>query len=577
MFSEALHQLFLRVEDSWPLFWGSLWITFGLWLASSLWPYDAVSPWRRWNRPWLYTALLLLTLVAFRWPAIGSIAEFNPDESQLLAGGLTLVERGGLWKLDMGTCGPGAFLPLAVPGWLGWPVDYATGRGVALLMAWGTLVFAWLGLRHLLSDHLARVLVLPMGCMIVCAKYDEFVQYSSEHAPLLYLAAAFWLLITAFDAQGSVLSRARLLGGGFLLGLLPFTKLQSVPLGAILGGCVLVWIMRQPGLAWRQRARDAGWLLGGVLLAAGLVLAGYAAQGLLGHFYHSYIAMNVIYTGERAYPWSEFGYWLWFMSGVAWGFGIYLWPSWVLVALALPFWPQVAQPLRRALVLGGLLFLGGYFVVGAPGRTSQHYLQFIVLPSTLFLAVFYGGLLSHPGWSRWRRALWYGPVLYLGVWLQIDHYYSDHWRPHYGELHDARANALGPVARYLQPHIRPGDTLSVWGWASFHYVQTQLPQATREAHTERQLASSKLRDYYRDRYFTDLQSSRPAFFLDAVGPEGFGFKYRELDGHETLPALRDFIATHYRLAADLESTRIYIRRDRLDGPPAPAPDPRDAR
>lgn len=567
MLSDALHQFFLRPEDFWPVFWGSLWITFGLWLISSLWPYDSTSAWRRWNHPALYGALLLLVLVAFRWPAIGTPGEFNPDESQLLAGGITLFHRGWLWQIDMGTCGPWSFLPLALPGLLGWPIDYASGRCVALLMSWGSIVFVWLGLRHLLSDHLARVLVLPMGCMIVCAQYDEFVMFSSEQPPLLYLAAAFWLLITAFDPQGSVLSRTRLFCGGWLLGMVPFAKLQAAPLGVILGGSVLFWVLRQPGRSWWRKWCDAGWLFSGVLLATGLVLGGIALNGSLGHFYHSYLEMNVIYAGARAYPWSGFAHWLWFMAGMARGFTIYLWPSWVMITLALPFCLQVAVPLRRHLVFAGLFFLGAYYVVAAPGRTSPHYLQFIVLPSTIFLAVLYGGLLMHPSWPRWRRALWYVPVLGLGVGLQINFHFSDPLRPHFGEFHMVRAQARVPVARLLQTYIRPGDTLSIWGWACAYYVQTQLPQATREAHTERQLAPSALREYYRSRYIAELQENRPVFFLDAVGPERFGFTEREGNGHETFAALGEFIATHYRLVGDLESTRIYIRLDRL----APAP------
>lgn len=563
MLSDALNRFLLRPEDHWPVFWGSLGITFGLWLISSLWPYDSASPWRRWNHPVLYGTLLLLALTAFRWPAIGTPGEFNPDESQLLAGGITLLQRGGLWRIDLGTCGPLSILPLTLPGLLGWPVDYASGRCLALLMSWGGLVFVWLGLRHLLSDHLARVLVLPMGCLIVFTKYDEFVMYSSEHAPLLYFSAAFWLLITAFDPSGLVLSRPRLFGGGFLLGLLPFTKLQSAPLGVILGLGAVVWVLRQPGRPGPERWRDLGWLLAGVFLAAGLVFGGIALHGSLGHFYRSYLEMNVIYTGDRAYPWSGFAHWLWIMSGTASGFRLYLWPAWVLIVLALPFCLQVAGPLRRHLVLGGLLLLGGYFVVGAPGRTSPHYLQFIVPPSTIFLAVLYGGLLLRPGWPRWRRALWYVPVLGLGVGLQAYACFSDELRPHFGDFHEARIRPPGPATRLLQPYLRPGDTLSVWGWACAYYVQTQLPQATREAHTERQLAPGALREYYRRRYFADLQANRPVFFLDAVGPEGFGFKVREHDGHETFAALGEFIAAHYRLVGDLESTRIYIRLDRL--------------
>lgn len=558
-----LRDLFLRLDGSWPLFWTSLWVTFGLWLFSSLWPYDRTSRWRAWNHPALCFFLLLLAFVAFRWTVFGAPEEFNPDESQLLAGALTLAEKGGLWQLDMGTCGPWSIVFLTAPHWLGWPVDYAGGRCVALLMSWGSVVFVWLAFRHLFSDRLARLLVLPMACTLVFTKYGELLQYSSEHAPLFYFAAAYWLLVTAFDASGRVAHRWRLGSGGFLLGVLPFTKLQIVPLGLLLGVCTLLWTWRQPGTPSGRRWRDAAWLCGGVLLSAGIVLGALAAGGLLGHFYYAYLEMNVIYTGNRFYPWQDFGYWLWFMSGIAAGFAIYLWPSWIMTGIALPFWGSLAETLRRHLVLGGLFFLGGYFVVAAPGRTSQHYLQFIVLPTTVFLGVLYGGLLTHPRWPRWARAGWLVPLLVLGVGLQVQYFYADHSRPHFGELRDAATRVPGPVVQVLRTHARPGDTLSIWGWACRYYVQAQLPQATREAHTERQITPGPLREYYRTRYLADLRESFPPFFLDAVGPDGFAFKARENEGHETFPALGEFIATHYRLVADLESTRIYVRLDRL--------------
>lgn len=556
-----LRDFFLLLEGSWPAFWASLWTCFGLWLASSLWPCARDSRWSAWNRPALYLGLLLVAMLAFRWPAIGAPGEFNPDESQLLAGALTLSAQGGLWRLDMGTCGPWSIVFLAVPGWCGAPIDFVNGRCLALLMAWGTVVFAWLGLRHLFSDRLARLLVLPMGCNAIFAKYDEFLQYSSEHAPLLALAAAFWLLTSAFDAAGQVLARWRLAAGGFVLGLLPFTKLQAVPLGLVLGVAALMGCLRQPVRA--RRWRDTGALLGGLGFAVGIVFAGLAAGGLLAHFYHSYLEMNFLYTGARFYPWQDFGFWLWFMTGIAWGFGVFLWPSWILTALALPFWATVAAPLRRHLVTGALLFLGGYFVVAAPGRTSQHYLQFLVLPTAIFLGTLYGGLLSRPGASRLTRGAWLAVFLVLGVGVQVQYFHADHGRPHFGELRTAPDFAHSAVARSLQPYVRPGDTLSVWGWACRYYVELQLPQATREGHTERQITPGPLREYYRTRYLADLREGLPPFFLDSVGPDGFAFKARENEGHETFPELGEFIAAHYRLVADLESTRIYVRLDRL--------------
>ena len=98
---------------------------------------------------------------------------------------------------------------------------------------------------------------------------------------------------------------------------------------------------------------------------------------------------------------------------------------------------------------------------------------------------------------------------------------------------------LAEVVRMLK---EPNDTLAVWGWAPDLYVQTGLPQASREAHTERQLEESPQRDsYYRPRFMKELEESHPAFIIDAVGPWSVNYFVREYSGHETFPDLSMYL------------------------------------
>ena len=84
---------------------------------------------------------------------------------------------------------------------------------------------------------------------------------------------------------------------------------------------------------------------------------------------------------------------------------------------------------------------------------------------------------------------------------------------------------------------------------------------TREAQTERQLSTDPaVRDRYLRRYLADLAARQPAWFVDAVGPAGFGYVDRQQHGHETLPALAGFVAAHYEFVAEIEHQRIYRRK-----------------
>ncbi|HTX65260.1 MAG TPA: hypothetical protein VMD31_05790, partial [Opitutaceae bacterium] len=133
----------------------------------------------------------------------------------------------------------------------------------------------------------------------------------------------------------------------------------------------------------------------------------------------------------------------------------------------------------------------------------------------------------------------------------------------FGSFADAWRHPYSTVGLYLRTHARPGDTLAMWGWFPQAFVESALPQATREALTELQIRPWPQRDsYYRPRYLADFERSQPAFFVDAVGPGAFGFPNRTGEAHEQFPAFDAYLRSHYRLAEDTGQCRIYLRLDR---------------
>ena len=62
---------------------------------------------------WVFAVLLLLFLAAWRWPYFFAASEYNPDESQFIAGAMALAHDPVFWRsVDGVTSGPLDFYAL---------------------------------------------------------------------------------------------------------------------------------------------------------------------------------------------------------------------------------------------------------------------------------------------------------------------------------------------------------------------------------------------------------------------------------------------------------------------------------
>jgi hypothetical protein len=108
---------------------------------------------------------------------------------------------------------------------------------------------------------------------------------------------------------------------------------------------------------------------------------------------------------------------------------------------------------------------------------------------------------------------------------------------------------------------RVGESIAIWGWTNYVYVEAGLWPAAREADFVQIIASGSHRQTYRDRFLVDLMRVGPPVFLDSTGPSSLIFKSPELAHDRIFPELAAVVRANYVLVDEVAGARIYRRRD----------------
>ena len=507
---------------------------------------------------WKWWALTAVTLLCFRWPMLWVQHQLNPDESQLIAGALTLRHDPVFWRsVDGGTAGPLDYFPLLPAAWADGFASYAVARLIALGVVFGAVVFAGETLALLAGAALARLVVLPALAAVAFTTSPDLAHYSTELLPALLLAAAGYAAVR----QSRAPSPRGLWLIALLLGGVPWAKLQAAPLAGAMWVLVAVHENRS------GRPRSLLPLIAGVLLPAVFWFGAALLTGQIEHLVTPYLLGNLAYVGTPHFSWLEVaaGQWQNALSDGYLGFWL-AGAALCLVPLAVWHFRSAPAASRSAALTATLLFAIGVFVALAPRRPSAHHLQLLPLPllwltGTALALAWPRETNSTPG----RKRLWLAGVFLvctLGPQLA--------WRVAGIDSYAAiNAAGISPARRELSRLVRtysaPGEALAVWGWRCSLYVEAGRPQATRQAQAEPQLREGPLQPYFLRRYLEDFTAARPPVVADAVGPGNFAFDDRAR-AHECFPPLRQWVQAHYTQVADLDGTRLYVRNDRL--PPA---------
>jgi len=253
-----------------------------------------------WGHPLLFALLLLPCLLVLRFPSLFVPVPLNTDETLFLAEAQTyhLLPHALPWRdVDGYSGGPvGSLLLLWAPS-VGLPLGYPAARLTGIVEEALFLLFVWLAGRRIGGEGAGRAAALPFLLFFSLTSHVEWIHYSSEHASLPLLGAALWLLARMDRGTTKTVGPMEAGLAGFLLGLMPLSKLQGAPPLLFL---VLSFLL----LAWKRKNASAAWgFLVGLGLPAAATLLFLLATGTARDFWGAYIVYAVDFAQHT--PWRE--------------------------------------------------------------------------------------------------------------------------------------------------------------------------------------------------------------------------------------------------------------------------------
>jgi hypothetical protein len=509
----------------------------------------------------LYLTVATGLVVLMRLPAIMLNRELNADESQMLSHALTLYQDPVYWRsVDGTTIGPLDNYLLVIPRLLGLQLDYTSARLMGLLCVVGSLLFFFQALHLWFGRNLARVALLVPLLFLAFTQETDFVHYSSEQLPVFLLSICLALLARLTVKDTRIATGMYWLG--FFAGMVPFAKLQAVPQAGllVLGALYLAYRLYRT----KQSAKPLLMLLLGGSTFPALAFGWILGMEIFQDFLDFYILGNAVYAGGSGLadiP-TQFGK----LALASPDFAALL----IVTALiTLAGLPAVKRNVANDALPGGMFVpvlvlgygLAAIYAATKSGNLFVHYLNFCIYPL---------GLAAALGMQRYRQSRLLplaGPVLLL-AWFGLQDATSFLKSRQLNSLVSVGATTLpeSPVVRALKPFATSDDRMVVWGWQCQYYVEAQLAQGTAENHSERSIFLHPLRDVYRRRYLNDMKRTKPAVFLDAVGRNSLWLQNVSTQGHESFPALADYIARNYQYLGIIDGTRLYVRMDRSQSP-----------
>ncbi len=518
---------------------------------------------------------LAMSAVVFagRWPFLFYRTYFNPDESQQIAGAITLAHRHWFWAaVDGHTAGPMDFYYLCLPSLWGGAVDYTTARASGLALICGTLFFVYKLFRFYTPVAVARVAIFPLVLFFTWVTDDDFVEISTEHMPVFLISAGSYFFLRPIFRGADSRARARSwFLAGLAFGLAPWAKLQaSVAVLLALGAAIGWGVAKLRPFSRRNVFRTALPFIFGLSLPTLFFGGVIISLGQEQTFYQSYLAANLDYTYRgtaKFYLLSE----LWFFACESGFFPILFLGAGISTIVAV--WRSRSQQVPVDSALKWFFGYAGaaFLTVISPGRPFLHYLLFMVPGLGLLAGAAWVQTLKiqkkssqNPpsGCAASRPALPSGSlflVLWFFAFFAVRSLFPVPFRGVLSAEWTRPASRLASVAaRYLYP----GESVALWGWRPDVYVELQAPQGVRDAHTQREIEDTPFRPYYRQRYLADLTQNQSVAFIDVVSCKAFVFLDRQRFGFETFPELRAYVAAHYSLIDDSALGRIFIRNDR---------------
>ena len=515
----------------------------------------------------------LFSGIAFIWIARLSTLQLNlvldPDEAQFSANAMRIWAGGMNWdNLDSHTSGPLNSAVLAWPYLMGLDVTLTTTRMIGTVFICIMLVMLFLGIRRLASTEIAVLSSFPLFVFYASASNQQFVHYSSECLPMMLISVGIYGYLRIVGNQSAEKGRRGiLLLSAFILGMVPYAKLQAAPLAALVGIALIATIlfMNSKEKKWKYTflVTCAAFLPSLIFLFPLLI------RGEFHHFVTSYLLYPMYYIVKPLSMEKFFGL---VRSNGFYKVVFYLYVAISGISLSLcSFFPSTIGTSRKwAAGLAALTVPVAWFCVIRSGKEFSHYLHLMLPPLALSAGVFYA-ICSDALLLRMRSVRLHGVMHILVCSAMIAAIIPEgkmeienNLAYRFGGFRDGLTFKSPRLMQWLGTNIT--DSLLIWGWKPQWYLSTGITPATSETQNFTQIDPKFPTAYYRERFIQDFNKSRPDFVIDSVTPDSFWFHDPVTQSISSFPALAEIINDSFiRVSChDPEGRcpRLYIRKER---------------
>ena len=523
------------------------------------------------SKPWriVYFVLVILVIAAWRWPFL-CLGECNMDESQNLAVVITLFKDPAYWRsVDPGSHGPLTELPLVLGRLAGFAPDFALAKSVNLSLIIASTCFFHLALSRLFTEKTARLACIPMVLFFSLTHYWDFLGFNAE-APLIFLLALALSQLGALHVHSGPPAFGRWYLLGLILGSVPYSKLQGVPIALVAALWGLVVLVQLP-FQWKARLRFLGcYVLGGFSwsIATTIYLIHY---GIFHDFIFRYLVQNFLYSQRGKQTFLEKINAFIFLIFQDFPINIFFKQQFFLI-IALSFtcivlitWSITSQNsiLKRlqhqkktiSILFTFIYFLVCVYCVCIPGHIFRHYLLLLVPGICLFLCA----LLYLIATTARTRILGLGIAGILFASLSFtsgDQYFSK--KMAIFQSRDFFSIHSHPASQIISQLASDGDSMVVWGWFYRLHVETEIPMGTRTTPMHI-FGIPELSNAYLQAFMQEMNTTKPELFIEAVGPGMKTFTDRNTYGVDAYPEVRKLLDEQYTLLAVFGPMRFYRR------------------
>ncbi len=515
----------------------------------------------------LFLILICLTIVAIRWPFL-CLGELNVDESQDIAVANTLLKDPAYWRsVDPGSHGPLTELPLILGRIAGFAFDYSMSKSVNLLLVVCSACLLYLAFALLFSEKSARIASIPIVGFYALTHYWDFMVFNAE-GPLIFLMSLALFQLGRVSTKKPACALLQWYMLGLVLGSVPYSKLQGVPIALVITcwGLLLLW-KQHPN--WSTRLRPAvAYLFGGITCSA-VVGCYLSIFGIWNDFIFRYILQNFLYTQRVSNSFYHkllaFFYELSFSSPTNTflklqfaTIGLFS-----LVAVIILCWkhiknvklPALSASNRIHFLFAYLFLLASVYCIFIPGHIFPHYMLLLIPAFGLLLCALLDYLRNTTApyiFFILVACLLFASFSFAAI--------SSHFNEKLKILspHKMFATNRLPASKIISQLAEPGDEMVIWGWYYRLHVETDLPMATRTTPMHI-FGIPQLKEKYLNAFIKEFQQAKPDFFVEAIGDKMKIFNNKNIYSVDSYQRIKEMLAKQYDYLGSVGPIRIFKR------------------